>query len=365
MKKSIKGLIKSVLKETHYNKVKLKVKRLINKGLIIKKYIKTLWIKNEIDQLTTKENLKICFLVTENNLDTVAGDFFSAYGLGEELVNQFKYEVIYLPKKPNNRWNCIPKDTDIIISMLEDLDIRTLIIPRGAIVLAWVRGHIEEWCDNRSMKTVDGIIATSQIALNQLSISFRDKIWGQLPLAIPQGVIQQENERDIEVSFIGNIYHVVRPIVKSLDLEQGFEFVFFGELEEKETHPWKPYHQGKLEHTRIKEIYSRSKIVIEDIAPFNKGTVNLRVFEAAACGALVIANEDEALKELFGEAIIMYKDKQDLTQKIKFYLNNEEARIVQAYKLQQIILEKHTFEQRALAFQQILEQHIGVNLHYE
>ena len=88
MKKSIKGLIKSVLKETHYNKVKLKVKRLINKGLIIKKYIKTLWIKNEIDQLTTKENLKICFLVTENNLDTVAGDFFSAYGLGEELVNQ-------------------------------------------------------------------------------------------------------------------------------------------------------------------------------------------------------------------------------------------------------------------------------------
>lgn len=365
MKKKIKSLIKSVLKETHYNKLKRKIKRLINRGLIIKKYIKKIFIKNQVNQSNTKENLKICFLVTEDNLSTVAGDFFSAYGLGEELIKQFRYEVIYLPKKPNNKWKYIPQDVDVIISMLEDLDIRTLSIPRDATVIAWVRGHIEEWCDNRSMKVFDGIITTSQVALNQLSINFKDKIWGLVPLAIPQGVRQQENKRDIEVSFIGNIYHVVRPIVKNLDLSQGFEFIFFGELEDKETHPWKSYHQGKLENKKIKEIYSRSKIVIEDIAPFNKGTVNLRVFEAAACGALVIANEDEALKELFGEAIIMYKDKQDLTQKIKFYLNNEEARIVQAYKLQQIILKKHTFEQRALAFQQILEQHIGVNLHYE
>lgn len=316
--------------------------------------------------LQQKKRFHIAFLVTEATPNTLAGDFFSARGLGEALKHQFGYRISYLPKQPINEWRYIPEEVDVVIAMIETLDIRTIHIPDNVIKIAWVRGHIEEWYNNRSVELFDGILATSQLACSRLSDKIgMKKVWGRLPLAIPEGIKQQEGTRDLDVSFIGNIYHIVRPIVENLDLTQGFKFNFFGDLEDKESHPWKSYHYGKLKNSDVKEIYSRSKIVIEDIAPFNKGTVNLRVFEAAACGALVIANEDEALKELFGEAIIMYKDKQDLTQKIKFYLNNEEARIVQAYKLQQIILEKHTFEQRALAFQQILEQHIGVNLHYE
>lgn len=296
----------------------------------------------------------IAFLVTEAHPRTLAGDFFSAHSLGEALKEQFGYEVSYIPRRPVYEWGIIPQEIDCIISMLEDMDLRSIHVPQHTIKLAWVRGHIDEWCANKSLSKFDGILTTSEIASKKIEKYVgKEKIWGIIPLAVPRSINKVSTSRDIDVSFVGNIYGVPRKIVECLEPNDDFKFEFYGDLRDKEKHPWKAYHQGTVKHTELKEIYSRSKIVIEDIAPFNEGTVNLRVFEAAACGALVIGNESAGLRELFGEEMILYKDKEDLNKKIKFYLEHEDLRQEKAKSFEQYILKQHTFKERAEAFHKI------------
>lgn len=325
--------------------------------------IKSVWT----EKLENKEKfwseipLHIGFLVTEFSPYTTAGDLFSAYGLGQGLIERYGYQVSYFPRKPIFEWDKIPDSIDILIAMRPDHDIRKSEIFPRTIKIAWIRGSIDEWLDKPWVHHFDGIITSSQIVLQEaIKIAGKDKLWGVVPLAVPYDLLHNNTslDRDIDVSFVGNIYEVPRDIVNNLDLSQGFDFHFYGKLEGGLTHSWKPYHKGIVYHKDLYKIYNRSKIVIEDTAPFNRGTVNLRVFEAAACGALIIANETPGIEELFGNDVLIYKDKEDLTAKIRYYLNNEEERKKEAEKIKKIILEKHTFSHRAQQFKKLIAERI-------
>ncbi|WP_099190550.1 glycosyltransferase family protein [Tepidibacter mesophilus] len=306
----------------------------------------------------TESTLNIGFLVTEYSPYTTAGDLFSANGLGEELEKIFGYKTFYFPRMPIYEWDKIPQSIDVIISMRHDFDIRISDISSRTLKLAWIRGSIKDWLNKPWIYNYDGIITSSNIALKEArKVVGDDKCWGVVPLAVPPDTLKEkiDIERDIDISFVGNIFEVPRDIVRNLNLDKGFNFHFYGRLEGGMNHPWELYHKGVVKHKDLYKIYSRSKIVIEDTASFNKGTVNLRVFEAAACGALVIANETPGIEELFGENIIIYKNKEDLTQKIQYYLENEEERVKQAEKVREIVVNNHTFNHRAKEFKDIID----------
>ncbi|WP_274654033.1 glycosyltransferase family protein [Paenibacillus humicola] len=309
-------------------------------------------------QFWSETPLNICFLVTENRPDTTAGDFFSAYGLGSSLKERYGYEVSYLPRRPIFEWNEVPESTDIVIIMRHDCDIRKLNISPKTLKVAWVRGYVKEWLAQPWVDQFNGLVFSTDFALQigKTSVDNR-KIWGALPLAITSEFSSvREFQRDIDVSFVGNIFEVPRDIVKCLDLSQSFDFHFYGRLEAEKNHPWRPYHKGSIEHGKVPQIYGRSKIVIEDTAPFNAGTINLRVFEAAAGGALVISNFTEGLTELFGESVLIYRDKEHLTELISYYLNHEDERAFKAEQARQIVFDHHTFYHRAATFKKLLEE---------
>lgn len=309
------------------------------------------------DRFWTENPLHIGFLVTEYSPHTTVGDLFSAKGLGEELKKRFGYKVSYFPRRPICEWKKIPESVDIVISMLEDFDIRKCDISPRTFKLAWIRGHIDEWLSRPWIHSYDGIIVTSKIAEEKVKkTAGEEKCWGIVPLGVPSYFISKDSEveRDIDVCFVGNIFDVPRDVVKCLDLTKNFNFHFYGKLEADSNHPWRPYHMGTVNHKDLPEVYQRSKIVIEDTAPFNKGTVNLRVYEAAASGALVIANETPGIEEVFGDSIEIYKDKEDLTKKIEYYLKNEGERKKKADKAKEIVINNHTFSQRAKEFRNIL-----------
>lgn len=306
--------------------------------------------------------LHIAFLVTEYSSNTTVGDLFSAKGLGDELEKNYGYRVSYFPRRPVYEWDNIPESVDIVISMLHDFDIRKSNISPRTIKLAWVRSYIDKWIENPGIDTYDGIVTSSQIATEKIAKFIKpEKVWGTLPLAASRDFITTDlnNKRDIDVCFVGNIFQVPRQVVECLDLSKDFNFRFYGRLETGcDDHPWKPYHMGKIKHTDLPKVYKRSKIIIEDTLSLSIGTVNIRVFEAVASGALVISNKTPGLNQIFNNTILEYENKNDLTEKILYYLKNDEERIEKAKEAQRIVLEKHTFSNRAFEFKEILKKHI-------
>lgn len=306
--------------------------------------------------------LHITFLVTENEITTTAGDYFSAYGLGEALQKLYGYQITYLARRPENEWSDIPTSSDIIISMLHDCNIRDLKLPEGSITIAWIRGFLSDWKKARWLTEFDGIISSSVYAQSYLAeIIPKSKQWGIVPLAVNSYIFKDTSEvkRNIDVSFVGNLFHVPRDIVKNLEISEGMDFRFYGRLETGEpNHPWKKYHHGTLPYLSLPDLYRQSKIVIEDIAPFNYGTINLRVYEAMASGALVIANNAPELKETFGDKVIIYRDKNELNSLIKYFLMHEYERKQIVLKAKELVHHEHTFLTRANQFVSILERNL-------
>jgi hypothetical protein len=77
------------------------------------------------------------------------------------------------------------------------------------------------------------------------------------------------------------------------------------------------------------------------------GSVNSRVFDAIAAGALPITNGLVGAKEAFGSALPTYSSAQDLQAAVSFYLSDENARLAKVAELQAIVRREHTYAHRA------------------
>jgi len=152
-----------------------------------------------------------------------------------------------------------------------------------------------------------------------------------LPLACDPGIhARHDVPKSIDVCFVGNVFPGPRADLLEL-IRSRFENVFAG----------RQYFED------MARTYSASRIV------FNRSIrndVNMRVFEAAACGSLLITNDlaDNGQEELFesGVHVVTYAGADDLLAKIRHYLGHEDERERIAAAGRQHALEHHTYEHR-------------------
>jgi spore maturation protein CgeB len=97
----------------------------------------------------------------------------------------------------------------------------------------------------------------------------------------------------------------------------------------------------------MSRIYSASKIGINFSL---NNDINMRMFEILSCGAMLLTSqiEDNGFSELFkeGKHLITYKDKEDLKEKIIYYLEHEEEREAIAQAGCKLAVEEHTYKNR-------------------
>jgi hypothetical protein len=104
------------------------------------------------------------------------------------------------------------------------------------------------------------------------------------------------------------------------------------------------------------KIYSQSKIVVN--MP-NRGGFNMRVFEAMACGAMLLTEDTgNGQKELFKAGVHMdiYRSKEELFEKIDYYLAHEQERQAIAAAGQHEVRSKHRYAERAQTILEIMER---------
>jgi hypothetical protein len=96
----------------------------------------------------------------------------------------------------------------------------------------------------------------------------------------------------------------------------------------------------------VGEVYSQSRLVVNSSIA---GDVTMRVFEACACGALVLTDSTaNGLGELFelGRELVTYRDDNDLLDKIAYYLAHDAERATLALAGQSRTRQQHTYTHR-------------------
>jgi hypothetical protein len=146
-------------------------------------------------------------------------------------------------------------------------------------------------------------------------------------------------------------------IHKKLDIEKLYDVGFVGSYGGKgslreETllyvkDKFKNSFIGNADYADMSRIYSASKIGINFSL---NNDINMRIFEILSCGAMLLTSkvDDNGFEELFteGEHLITYNDKEDLAQKIDYYLGHEDKRKQIAQAGYELVIKNHTYKNR-------------------
>ena len=344
--------------------------RLKNMAHFSKRWYATLYSEFWMEKIfgtpfLAESSLTVAITVTEYNPLTTCGDYFSAVGLGNAL-EKIGYRVVYLPRRPIDEWSMIPDDIDVLIVMMDDFPLDKKKLRKGVITVAWIRNWVDRWYERPWLKNYHIVLTSSDTSLRTISKKLHhDQYQGLLRIAADDSLFYKKslNEKyKSDICFVGNIFHVPRDIVANLNLTRNWRFRYWGRLESP-SHPFKPFHEGRVPHYIVPEIYNSANIVMEDCTSMCKpwGCINSRTFEAMACGACVVSNDVPELLDLFPEEILVYRNKQELDAILTYYLEHDEERKAIGEKARKAIISGHTYRKRAEQFRTHLSSYLGLN----
>jgi O-antigen biosynthesis protein len=316
----------------------------------------------EIESTGDKKSRKIAFAVTEDGKKASAGDYFTALELGEGL-KKFGWEIIFLSKKRSRYWYEVPRDVDVIVTMLDVYDPRRIRSSNSSLIkIAWPRNWFDRWASNPGFSDYDMVFAPSRIA-----IDFIEKQSNQKPYLLPLATnpsrfndkIPPKKRYLCDYCFTGSYWNDPREIMEFLEPETiPYKFNLYGKNWDKIS-KFKKYYQGFINYSELPEVYASTKIVIDDANRATKkyGSVNSRVFDALACGTLVITNGIKGSKETFNGKLPVFSSKEELNNIIEHYLSNDDIRREKINELQKFVLKNHTYINRAENLNEILKQY--------
>lgn len=103
-----------------------------------------------------------------------------------------------------------------------------------------------------------------------------------------------------------------------------------------------------LDRNEARRIYSGARISVNITRPHGPSSLNMRVYESMACGALLLTDDRGDARRLFvdGQEIVVYRDVGDLVEKAEYYLAHEAERQAIAEAGRRRVVESHTYTRR-------------------
>ena len=151
------------------------------------------------------------------------------------------------------------------------------------------------------------------------------------------------------IIFIGNQWNGLptRPIInmiKDTGLKvdiygNGYDEVLTGDYAQL----WKA---AQVLPEELKYYYSSADIVLNDTRPdmIEAGFISNRIFDVSACKGFIISDYIPEIAEIYGDAIPMYKNKEELKTLVEYYLAHPEERKEKAERAYQITVNNYSAE---------------------
>jgi Glycosyl transferase family 2/Glycosyl transferases group 1 len=149
-----------------------------------------------------------------------------------------------------------------------------------------------------------------------------------------------------ELVFVGNSRGIFRPILRDL-LPTDRDLAVWGQGWGRVLPPGIVAGQH-LPNDEVRRAYSSAALVLNDHWDDmrEQGIVSNRVFDALACGALVIGDHLPELDERFGDAVVTYRTREDLRASVERLLADPAERAERAARGRELVLARHTFRHR-------------------
>lgn len=311
------------------------------------------------------EGLHIAFAVTEAGPNVAAGDYFTALELATAL-EAMGCNVSFVTRR-SGCWYDLNPDIDVLVSMLDSYDLSKVKESRKKLsTIAWIRNWPDRWLQNQSLDLYDMILGSSTKLCQMIGQSTGRQVT-LFPIACNSKRFDRKSNKDnkysCDYSFTGNYWGKPRDIELALNPDKiDFTFSLYGK-DWDQVAKFKSYHCGFLDYSDMPKVYANSKVVIDDaVAGITKpfGSVNSRVFDALAAGALVLTSGGIGAKDLFGKLLPVWENEQELTELLNCYLSNDTAREELIGRLRDIVLDKHTYEIRAQTLMGLLSRHLDL-----
>jgi glycosyltransferase involved in cell wall biosynthesis len=149
-----------------------------------------------------------------------------------------------------------------------------------------------------------------------------------------------------DVLFVGNWRGVLRQAVWDA-VQLGRSVTVYGQGWAELVPELDP--RGPVPNTELPKLYSSCRVLLTDHWDDMRanGFIANRVFDALACGAVVISDHMPELEEVLPNGVLTYRGPADLDEKLDRYLSDDEARERVASAGQTEVLSRHTAEARA------------------
>jgi O-antigen biosynthesis protein len=294
---------------------------------------------------TRDDERTVAITLTHDDPSQGWGDYYTAHELGSAFAGA-GWRVIY-PERHGDRWYEIDDEVDLWVSLLDSFDVTKA--PSGAVTIAWVRNWVDRWLDHPWFESYDLVVASSHKAASLLSARSRFDV-PVVPLATNTDVFEPRPPNptfESDYAFTGNNWGPGRKLTSILDVEPGERFLLFGLGWDKDQ-SMSRYWRGHLRYDLLPELYSSTKIVLDDTAsptlPY--AFLNGRVFDALAAGALVLSDNVEGSLEMFDGKLPTYTSEIDLRRQLDHYLANEEERLSLVGELRERVASFHSYSTR-------------------
>ncbi|UTB33043.1 MAG: glycosyltransferase [Methanobacterium sp. ERen5] len=318
--------------------------------------------KIESNHVFSLEKLKLGFAVSESGENATAGDYFTAKEFGE-AIKSLGWDVCFLSRDGPDYWYDLD-DVDVVISLLYTFDPRRIRSSKGSLIkIAWPRNWFDRWTFFPWFESYDLVLVPSKISQRFVK-EHSGKDATLVPLATNpnrfNNNIPATEDYFCDYCFTGSYWNDYREIIDLLDPDKlPYKFNLYGKNWEL-IPKFKPYHRGFINYINIPKLYASTKIVIDDANSATKayGSVNSRVYDALACGTLVLTNGKLGALEIFGEDLPVFETETQLNLLLNHYLEADDDRINLVEKLQKFVVENHTYFNRAEHLKKSLIEYI-------
>lgn len=156
-------------------------------------------------------------------------------------------------------------------------------------------------------------------------------------------------EYEHELAFVGNSRSVRRRILEDL-LPTDYDLAVWGADWDGIIDP-RHVVGDHVPNTELRKVYSSAAIVLNDHWDDmrERGFLSNRIYDALACGAVVLSDDMPEIAERFGDAVVTYRTREELARHVERLLASPEERRRRAEAGRRIVLDGHTFEHRTAA----------------
>lgn len=264
------------------------------------------------------------------------GDYHFAVSLAREMrMKGNRVRIDFLPDW--NKGDLEGDDVNIVLRGLSKYKVR-----RNQVNYVWVISHPGK-IEDEELNSYDRVFVASSVYAEKLRRRLRVPV--EVLLQCTDGkkfnlaARSYGSKPDIDLLFVGNSRNEYRRIVKD-SIAAGLKPDIYGTRWEQFI-PSDLIKGENLPNDILPSYYGRARVVLNDhwADMAENGFISNRVFDAVACGAIVVSDECVGIHDIFGQSVVTYGEERSLEDAIELA---KKSRVPANYFMQE-----HDFRNRA------------------